>query len=65
MAAEKTTATKKAKRDGSSASINLTDVMPQFEKLKEHCKNQAPWAKHNNADVVRFAIMHAAANLKS
>jgi hypothetical protein len=58
------TTQKKVNRDGCSASINLTDVMPQFEKLKSHCEKQAPWAKHNNADIVRFAILHAANSLK-
>jgi hypothetical protein len=57
-------AQKKTNRDGHSTSINLNDVMSQFEKLKDHCQKQAPWVNHNNADIVRFAIIYAADNLK-
>lgn len=62
--AEKTTA-KAKKRDGRSASVDLTEVMPDFEKLKAHCKNNAPFVKLNNSDIVRFAIIHAAKHLEA
>jgi hypothetical protein len=58
-----TSASKKKQRDGNSASIDLSSVKDDFEKLKKHCQDQAPWSKHNNSDIVRFAIIHAAKNL--
>jgi hypothetical protein len=58
--AEKSTQTK-TKRDGHTASIDITDaaVAKHFESLKAHCQQLTPHMKVNNADVLRYAIIVA------
>ncbi|MCU7840896.1 MAG: hypothetical protein KZQ94_16140 [Candidatus Thiodiazotropha sp. (ex Troendleina suluensis)] len=59
-----TTAIKKKRNEGNSASVDLTDIMDAFNKLKAHCEERAPWDNNiKRTNVIRFAIMHAAKHL--
>lgn len=54
----------KMSRAGKTATINFTELKDEMDKLRAHCNDLVPGMRPTNQDLIRYAIIYAAANLR-